>query len=101
MNITFILKDQEEKTVDFSKGQTILQVAEEHDIKINQYCEGNCICGACHVIVENLNDKLQPISDAENDALDNASGVTMKSRLACQIVLDESLNGLRVKINQS
>jgi ferredoxin len=98
MIVTFILKDKIEKTVDFSEGQTLLQVAEEGNIPINSHCDGNGICGSCHVIIENLHDKLPEISDTENNALDNAHGVTMKSRLACQIKLNKSLDGLRVKI---
>jgi 2Fe-2S ferredoxin len=97
MTSTFILKDKSEKTVDFSNRQTILQVAEENNISLNSYCEGNGICGACHIIIENLLDKLPKVLDAENNAMDNAHGVTMRSRLACQIILNESLNGLRIK----
>ncbi len=98
MYIVFILEDLVEKIVSFSENQTILQVAEENNIPLFGNCEGFCICGSCHVIIENLNDKLPTISDKENDALDSAHGVTMKSRLACQIVLNKSLNGLRVRL---
>jgi 2Fe-2S ferredoxin len=98
MYIVFILEDQVEKIVNFSENQTVLQVAEENNIPLHGNCEGFGICGSCHVIIENLNDKLPAISDKENDALDNAHGITIKSRLACQIVLNESLNGLRVRL---
>ena len=50
------------------------------------------------MIIENLADKLPEISDVENDGLDKAKNVSLKSRLACQIVLNKSLNGLRVKL---
>lgn len=98
MYIVFILEDQVEKIVNFSENQTVLQVAEKNNIPLHGNCEGFCTCGSCHVIIENLNDKLPAISDKENDALDNAHGITMKSHLACQIVLNESLNGLRVRL---
>ena len=98
MRIIFILKDGSEKIVSFLENQTILQTAEENNIPLHGNCEGFGVCGSCHVIIENLHDKLPEISDKENDAMDNARGVTMKSRLACQIILKKSLDGLRVKL---
>ncbi len=98
MQMIFILKDGTEKTVDFEEGQTILQVAEQNGIPLHSNCEGFGICGGCHVIIENLGDKLPEISDTENDGLDKAKNVTLKSRLACQVVLSMNLNGLRVKL---
>ncbi|MDR1335038.1 MAG: 2Fe-2S iron-sulfur cluster binding domain-containing protein [Holosporaceae bacterium] len=96
--IVFIMRNETERTVNFITGQTILQVAQENDIHITNACEGIGICGTCHVIIENLQDKLPSISDQENDALDGSIGVAMQSRLACQLVLNETLDGLRVKI---
>lgn len=98
MKITFILKNGEEKVVDFSQGDTVLYVAEQNDIPLHGACEGFGICGGCHVVIENLHDKLPEVSDAENDGLDKAKNVTLKSRLACQVVLDSNLDGLRVRL---
>jgi ferredoxin len=99
MNVTFILNDQTERTISFKEGQTLLAVAEENKIPIHGACEGFCVCGGCHVLIENLEDKLPKISDKENDALDNVRGVVFnKSRLACQIVLNSQLDGLRVRV---
>jgi ferredoxin len=92
------LKDKTEYISEFSEGETILHVAEKNNIPLNGFCEGFGICGGCHVIVENFHDKLPEISDEENDALDNAKGITLKSRLACQVILNSSLNGLRVRL---
>jgi ferredoxin len=97
MKITFILKDGSEKRVGFSEKQTIFDVAAENGIHLGN-CEGFGVCGGCHLIVENLHDRLPAITEAEEDTLDRSSGLTMKSRLACQVVLDASLDGLRVKI---
>ncbi|MCR4624292.1 MAG: 2Fe-2S iron-sulfur cluster binding domain-containing protein [Alphaproteobacteria bacterium] len=98
MNITFILKDGTKKIVAFEGGQTMLQVAEENGIKLNSNCEGFGVCGGCHVKIENLLDKLPEVSEKESDTLDRVSGVSMDSRLACQIVLNSNLNGLIVKL---
>ncbi|MDR1551719.1 MAG: 2Fe-2S iron-sulfur cluster binding domain-containing protein [Holosporaceae bacterium] len=98
MEVVFIERDGREKRVSFSEKQTVLQVAEENHLPLHGTCEGFGVCGGCHVVIENFLDKLPPISDVEEDAMDRSSGVTTKSRLACQLVLDESLNGLRIKI---
>ncbi len=98
MEVIFILHDGLEKKVTFCKGQTLLAIAEENNIKLNSNCEGFGVCGGCHVYVENLQDKLPKISERENDTLDRVSNLSIHSRLACQVVLDESLDGLRVRL---
>ena len=98
MKMIFVLKDKTEREVDFVSGDTVLQTGNNNNIPLHGSCEGFGVCGSCHVIVENCFDKLQEISDREHDALDRATGVTAKSRLACQMVLNESLDGLKVKL---
>lgn len=96
--IIFILPNKNEKTVEFEEGDSILETAEKNGVKIKSGCEGHGICGLCHVLIENLQDKLSPISEIEDDALDRVQGLAQNSRLACQIKLDSSLNGLRVRL---
>lgn len=98
MKLIFILKTGEEKEVDFSEGETLLHVAEQNSIPLYGACEGFGVCGGCHVVIENLGDRLPDISDVENDGLDKAKNVTLRSRLACQIILNSSLDGLRVRL---
>lgn len=98
MNVIFILKTGVERVCSFSEGDTLLKVAEENDIPIVSFCEGFGVCGACHVIIENLFEKIPQISDQENAALDKVNGVTEHSRLACQIKLTKNLDGLRVRV---
>ena len=101
MKIIFIMKNGKEVEAHFSVGQTILQVAEENNIPLFGNCEGFGVCGCCHVYVENA-DKfagvMPEISDVENNALDNARNVKINSRLACQIKLNEKLDGLKVRL---
>ncbi len=98
MNVIFKLKDGSQKSVLFESGQTILQVAEKNGIKLNSNCEGFGVCGGCHVKIENLLDKLPEISEKEDNTLDRVSGIDRSSRLACQVTLDSSLDGLIVKL---
>ena len=62
-------------------------------------CEGQMACSTCHVVVApEWFDKLPPASEDEEDMLDLAAGVTRTSRLSCQIVLSEALDGLEVRV---
>ena len=62
-------------------------------------CEGQMACSTCHVIVAAEDfDRLPPASEEEEDMLDLALGATRTSRLACQIVLSDELDGLTVRM---
>ncbi len=98
MEIIFILRNGKEKKVSFKEGQTVLNVAEENDINLHGNCEGFGVCGGCHVQIENLFDTIPEASSLEEDTLEKVSNLNMNSRLACQIILNSSLDGLRVKL---
>ena len=62
-------------------------------------CEGQMACSTCHVIVPpEWFDELSPAVDDEEDMLDLAADACRTSRLSCQIVLSEALDGLEVRI---
>ena len=57
-------------------------------------CEGTLSCSTCHLILEKENyAKLKPPSDEENDMLDLAFGLTETSRLGCQVIVNEKMEG--------
>ena len=70
---------------------TILDAALENNIHINHNCGGNCACSTCHVIVETGYDSLNEVTEDEEDMLDEAEGLTDRSRLACQAMITEDL----------
>ena len=96
MQITFICKNGEEKIASFEPNETVLEVAHRNGIELSSNCEGFGVCGKCHVCVENLMDKLPAKSEKEENTLDKVRHVRINSRLACQIILNESLDGLKV-----
>lgn len=62
-------------------------------------CEGQMACSTCHVILAGeWFDRLPPASEDEEDMLDLAAGACRTSRLSCQIVLDDSLDGIEARI---
>lgn len=72
------------KTVPAREGQSILDVALEHEIPLEHNCGGNCACSTCHVIVREGMKNLSPMQEEEEDQLDEAEGLTLNSRLGCQ-----------------
>lgn len=65
-------------------GSTLLELAEEGGIEIEHACGGACACSTCHVIVVEGEENLSPTEEDEEDRLDQAEGLTLHSRLACQ-----------------
>lgn len=71
-------------TVEAKLGETILEVAENNEIPLQHACGGFCACTTCHVIVKEGEDHLSASEEDEEERLDRATGVTLKSRLGCQ-----------------
>ena len=97
--IIFIEADGTEKEVDAQNGLSLLEVAHTNGISLEGACEGSLACSTCHIILEkNFFDKLPEPSEEEEDMLDLAWGLTHTSRLGCQIIIDASHDGMRVKV---
>ena len=97
--MTFILKDGSRKEVEAPLGLSVLEIAHRNHVEIEGACEGSLACSTCHVVVEkDWFDKLAPASEDEEDMLDLAFGLTATSRLGCQIVMTEELDGLTVQL---
>ena len=80
-------------------GTVLLDLAQANDQPLEGTCEGAMACSTCHVVVDPADfARLPRASEDEDDMLDFAAGVSRTSRLACQIVLDSSLDGLTVRM---
>jgi 2Fe-2S ferredoxin len=100
--MTFIVRGGVRKEVDAPVGFTVLDIAHRHGVDIEGACEGQMACSTCHVIVEEpWFGKLAEPSEEEEDMLDLAFGLTRTSRLGCQIVITEKLDGLVVRLPES
>lgn len=99
VKVIFIINDIEEKTVDAQIGLSLLEVAHQNKIDLEGACEGSLACSTCHVIVDpSWYQKLPLPVEEEEDMLDLAFGLTNTSRLGCQIIITEELDGLIVKL---
>jgi 2Fe-2S ferredoxin len=97
--LTFIEKDGNRKDVDAPNGLSVMEIAHKFDVDIEGACEGSLACATCHVIVDpDWFDRLDPPSEDEEDMLDLAFGLTETSRLGCQIIMSDELDGLEVAL---
>ena len=99
MKIHFRTEKGETVTAEAEAGLPLLEVAQAAGMPLEGTCEGQMACSTCHVIVAaEWFDRLPPASEEEEDMLDLATGVARTSRLSCQIMLTEALDGLTVHI---
>ena len=71
---------------------SILDVSQGYHMGLDHACGGICACSTCHVIVHEGAESCNEATDAEFDQLDEAAGVTAKSRLGCQLVPDGTMD---------
>jgi len=100
--MVFIERNGTHREVDAPLGLSVLEIAHKNDIDIEGACEGSLACSTCHVIVDqDWYELLKEASEDEEDMLDLAFGLTATSRLGCQIVITEELDGLVVRLPAS
>ena len=98
--IIFNTHDNKTHTIDVQNGLTVMEGAVQNDIPgIDADCGGGMACATCHVYVdENWMQKLPQKDDGEEDMLDMAFEPKKNSRLSCQIIVSDELDGLVVNI---
>ena len=97
--ITYIDSSGNHKTIDVEKGLSVMEGAVQNNISgIDADCGGGMACATCHVYVkEEWLNKLQKAEDAEQDMIDMAFEPKKNSRLSCQLIVSDNLEGLVVK----
>ena len=98
--ITYNTHDDKTHTINVQKGLSVMEGAVQNDIPgIDADCGGGMACATCHVYVnEEWLDKLPAKEDGEEDMLDMAYEPNKFSRLSCQIIVSDELDGLVVNI---
>jgi 2Fe-2S ferredoxin len=97
--IIFVEQDGNRREIDAPVGLSVMEIAHLHNIDLEGACEGSLACSTCHVIVDAEDfDRLSEPSEDEEDMLDLAFGLTETSRLGCQIIMTEELDGLTVAL---
>lgn len=101
--VTYIEFDGTEHIVEANSGDSLMETAISNEIPgIDADCGGGCACATCHVYVDDAwLARTGEASPMETSMLQLAEGVGDNSRLSCQINLNESLDGLVVKMPES
>lgn len=99
VTLFFIDRDGDKLEAKAKVGTNLLDVALDNNIDLEGACEGTLSCSTCHLIFEESNyDQLKEPSDEEEDMLDLAFGLTDTSRLGCQIIVEENMEGWVMKV---
>lgn len=97
--MTFVEPNGTRHEVDAPVGLSVLEIAHRNKIDLEGACEGSLACSTCHVIVDSDDfERLKEPTEDEEDMLDLAFGLTHTSRLGCQIIITEELDGLTVTL---
>ena len=98
--IKYIEHSGKQHEIDVANGLSVMEGAVQNDIPgIDADCGGGMACATCHVYVdENWMQKLPEKDDGEEDMLDMAFEPNKNSRLSCQIIVSDALDGLVVNI---
>ena len=98
--ITYIENNGKEHKIEVSNGLTVMEGAVQNNISgIDADCGGSMACATCHVYVdENWCEKLPKKEEGEEDMLDVAYEPNRFSRLSCQIMVSNDLDGLIVRL---
>jgi 2Fe-2S ferredoxin len=87
LNVTVEVDDKDFPYGDHGRPGSLLDIALQHHLRLEHNCGGNCACTTCHVIVRDGDASLSPMEPDEEDRLDTAQGLTLRSRLGCQAVV--------------
>jgi 2Fe-2S ferredoxin len=80
-------------------GWRVMEIIRDWDVPIKAECGGACCCATCHVYVSSeWLDRLPEMTDDEIDQLDCLADKRANSRLSCQVLMSEELDGLNVVI---
>ena len=96
--INFTDSSGSKRTVEVENGLSVMEGAVQNNInEIDADCGGSMACATCHVYVnEEWLDKIPKAEDAENDMIDVAFEPKKNSRLSCQLIVSDELDGLYV-----
>jgi 2Fe-2S ferredoxin len=99
-NLTITGQSGDKQTVDIDSGTSLMEAIRDNGFdEMLAMCGGSCSCATCHVFIdEEFGSKIPAITEAEDNLLDASEHRTAQSRLSCQIVVTDELDGMHVLI---
>lgn len=102
VSITLVSRDGTSRQLNADEGSTLMSVVRSATDEIEGLCGGCCSCATCHVYVDAAySDRMPPVSSGEDELLGCSDHRNDKSRLSCQIILDETMTGMSVTVAPS
>ncbi|OAQ42258.1 ferredoxin [Pedobacter psychrophilus] len=100
IKLTVVDRDDTEQEIEIPEGinLNLMEVLKASDYNILATCGGMALCATCHVQVLEGLDNLPEPQDQELDMLDTLPDAGSDSRLACQLRVNEQLEGIKIKI---
>ena len=97
--LKFIKTDGSEHELNVDEGSTLMEIGRDNNMGLEGTCGGSLSCATCHVYFSDADfARVGPPSDDEMDMLELAFGLTPTSRLGCQVMIDDNLDGLTIKV---
>ncbi|KRB82571.1 ferredoxin [Sphingomonas sp. Root710] len=98
--LVVVTREGEESVFEAEAGLSVMEVIRDNGVdELLALCGGCCSCATCHVFVDPAFTGVLPeMSDDENDLLDSSDHRDERSRLSCQLVMSDELDGLTVTI---
>ncbi len=89
-------------SLDTAEGWRVMELLRDQNVGVDGICGGACDCGTCHVIVApEWADRLQAANDDELLKLDELPVLEPTSRLSCQIIWSDALDGLTLTLAET
>jgi ferredoxin, 2Fe-2S len=102
--LKIIVTDQQGKIHDLDaiEGWRVMEIIRDHGLPIKAECGGACACATCHVYIDKgWMTKIPPMRSDEEKMLDSAFDVQENSRLSCQIIFDQDMDGLSLTLAEN
>lgn len=98
--LTIVTRDGTETTIDADAGLSLMEAIRDNGFdELLALCGGCCSCATCHVYIDPaFADQLPEVSADENDLLDSSDNRQETSRLSCQVMLTDALDGLKATL---
>ncbi|MDB5597118.1 MAG: ferredoxin [Hyphomicrobiales bacterium] len=99
--INVIDRRGEHRALEAVEGWRLMEILRDYRVGIEGVCGGACDCATCHVVIDEAwAGKLVPPRDDELDKLDELPLIEKTSRLSCQIIWSDELDGLTLTLPQ-
>lgn len=93
-------REGEERAIEAADGLSVMQSIRDAGIdELLALCGGCLSCATCHVYIDEADlSRVPDVSEDENDLLESSDHRTERSRLSCQLMVSDALDGLRISI---